>query len=51
MAFRDTLKYIKMDELTPDEKTKLKEVLLNHKRILQARLKSIDRELEKLSKK
>jgi len=51
MAFVDTLKYLQLAELDSNKKKELKKILVNHKRALQARIKSIDQKVAALERK
>jgi hypothetical protein len=51
MALVDTLKCIKLDELNSDQKKKLRKILLDHKRALKARIKTIDKGIAVLAGK
>jgi hypothetical protein len=51
MAYVDTLKWIKLHELVSDQKKKLRKILLGHKRVLEARIKKIDKGIAMLAGK
>lgn len=45
MAIVDTLKFLDLNELDSNQKRELKKILVNHKKALQARIRSIDKEI------
>jgi hypothetical protein len=51
MALVDALKWLKLHELNSDQKKKLRKILLEHKRALQARIVTIDRGVARLAGK
>jgi hypothetical protein len=51
MAVVDALKWLKLHELSSDQKKKMRKILLGHKRALQARIKIVDRGIARLAGK
>ena len=51
MAYVDVLKYLKFDELTDQQRARLKARFLRRKKGLQAALKTVDEGLKALAKK
>jgi hypothetical protein len=51
MALIDTLKHLKIDQLTDEERADLKKLLESHRRELQSAIRALDRELKRLEKR
>jgi hypothetical protein len=45
------LRYLDVDDLTPEQKEKLKQTLQDHKKSLQAAIRDVDRSLTRLARK